>query len=81
MMKMNLHSPSNWHADQFAPTVARWGHALGELPANVLKYAYAWQRRRDQRQQLMNLSDHQLRDIGINREAARDEYNKPFWLP
>jgi len=35
--------------------------------------------RQNTRQQLLDLSDDQLKDIGISREAAQKEANKFFW--
>lgn len=32
-----------------------------------------------QRQRLAGLPDHLLRDIGVTREAARDEADRPVW--
>jgi len=32
-----------------------------------------------QRQELAELSDHLLKDIGVSREEARREADKPFW--
>jgi len=51
-----------------------------ELPARLLKIAYAWQIRADQRHRLAEYTGHQLRDIGLTREDARNEYTKPFWI-
>src|SRR5688572_31120221 len=39
-----------------------------------------WQQRARERSQLMQLSDHMVRDIGISRAAAGGEAEKPFWL-
>jgi len=38
-----------------------------------------WADRRKQRLDLDELDDHLLADIGLNREAARREAEKPFW--
>jgi len=38
-----------------------------------------WQQRARERRQLMRLSDHMLRDIGISRAEALGEAEKPFW--
>jgi uncharacterized protein YjiS (DUF1127 family) len=38
-----------------------------------------WRRRARSRQELSNLSDHMLNDIGLSREAANHEAAKPFW--
>ena len=38
-----------------------------------------WQQRARGRQQLRDLDDHALRDIGITRLQAEAEAAKPFW--
>jgi uncharacterized protein YjiS (DUF1127 family) len=40
-----------------------------------------WHERAHERRQLMQLSDHMLRDIGISRAEALGEAEKPFWQP
>lgn len=40
-----------------------------------------WHERARQRRQLMALSDHLLKDVGINRADAEHEASKPFWRP
>jgi uncharacterized protein YjiS (DUF1127 family) len=40
-----------------------------------------WHERAQERRQLMQLSDHMLRDIGISRAEALGEAEKPFWQP
>ena len=40
-----------------------------------------WRQRARSRRDLLWLSEHQLRDIGIDRRAARTEAYKPFWRP
>jgi len=81
MIRTECQSINTLHADTFTNIVAKLLRSVGELPVNLLKAAYVWQRRADQRRQLSELSDHQLRDMGISRQAARREYSKPFWLP
>ena len=39
-----------------------------------------WSARRRQRLALLELSDHMLKDIGVDRGAAYREGRKPFWL-
>ncbi len=39
----------------------------------------AWQEVSWQRRELINLSDHQLKDIGISRADAQREANRHFW--
>ena len=41
----------------------------------VMRMEDRWQ----QRQSLLDLSDHLLRDISITRDQAEHEANKPFW--
>ena len=38
-----------------------------------------WQERHRSRRDLMRLSDYQLKDIGLSRLDAEEEYSKPFW--
>ncbi len=40
-----------------------------------------WHERARQRRQLLSLSDHMLKDIGISRADAEGEASKPFWQP
>ena len=39
----------------------------------------AWGERRRQRHALRELSEHVLKDIGIGRSDAEQEWRKPFW--
>ena len=39
-----------------------------------------WRHRARSRKELMNLSDADLRDIGVSRCSARFEASKPFWM-
>ena len=38
-----------------------------------------WQDRRAGRRFLMTLDERALKDIGLDRSAAEEEYRKPFW--
>ena len=38
-----------------------------------------WIKRRNDRKQLARLSNHLLKDIGLNRHDVENEINKPFW--
>ena len=38
-----------------------------------------WQERARQRHMLATMDAHLLRDIGLDRSAAREEAEKPFW--
>ena len=46
---------------------------------HMLQRIRFWMSRRRQCQALADLDDHMLADIGITREAALREANKPFW--
>jgi uncharacterized protein YjiS (DUF1127 family) len=41
----------------------------------------AWREISRSRRVLATLDDHQLRDIGVSRDEARIEGEKPFWKP
>jgi len=47
--------------------------------ASILSWLAAAFERQRQRDLLATLDDRALRDIGIGREEARAEANKPFW--
>ena len=56
----------------------------GEFVMNNIRSGFqtlvTWQKRYEERQQLRNLSDSVLKDIGIERIDAEQESQKPFWL-
>jgi uncharacterized protein YjiS (DUF1127 family) len=60
----------DYHATNFMPT-----SRLGGLVVAFLE----WQERHRSRRDLMRLSDYQLKDIGLSRLDAEEEYSKPFW--
>jgi len=39
-----------------------------------------WIKRARQRHELADLSDAQLRDVGLNRYMVQHEIEKPFWM-
>ncbi len=49
--------------------------------AALLVAVEAWRERRRSRRELMRLSDYQLKDIGLSRLDAEQEFTKPFWRP
>lgn len=51
----------------------------GPLVAHLLTDLAIWTHRHRSRQTLAGLEDHELDDIGMSREAARQEAAKPFW--
>ena len=52
------------------------GRALAEIGHGFA----VWMRRGFERNELRNLSDRDLMDIGLTRCGARREYAKPFWM-
>jgi uncharacterized protein YjiS (DUF1127 family) len=46
-----------------------------------LRLVRLWRRRACERALLATLPDRELRDIGISRTDAAQEYEKPFWRP
>ena len=54
---------------------------LSELIASVLGTLWLWAARRRMRQALGDIAedDHLLADVGITRDQARREADKPFW--
>jgi uncharacterized protein YjiS (DUF1127 family) len=50
--------------------------ALAELGHGMT----VWMSRGFSRNELRNLSDRDLQDIGLSRSDARHEYAKPFWM-
>lgn len=51
---------------------------LGRVGALVAAFQ-EWQERYRTRRDLMRLSDYQLKDIGLSRLDAEEEFAKPFW--
>ncbi|MGK9164657.1 DUF1127 domain-containing protein [Inquilinus limosus] len=49
------------------------------LARSLMHLAARWLRRSRTRRQLWTLSDHELRDLGLERYAADREALKPFW--
>ncbi|WP_448203026.1 DUF1127 domain-containing protein [Azospirillum sp. sgz302134] len=62
-----------------APVIARV-LTVGIRPLwKALEYVFAAHDRWRQRQALLKLDDHLLKDIGISRADAEAETRKPFW--
>lgn len=66
-MKMNL---SNSISHRYR--LPRW--------SQVKHHIAEWRTRARSRNELMNLSDRTLRDIGVSRSDAMFEASKPFWM-
>jgi len=52
--------------------------SLARISAVVIAFQ-EWQERYRTRRDLMRLSDYQLKDIGLSRFDAEEEFQKPFW--
>jgi len=66
---------------------ARNSDRTGARPANLVEYAgtflgliRGWADRARQRRALADLDDRLLKDVGISREQAESEVQKPFWI-
>ena len=62
-----------------APAMLMTSRDIGPLVVRVAERLAEWQRRRAGRRELMRLSERDLKDIGLDRAAAEEEYRKPFW--
>ena len=65
---------SHWRQRATTPSHDFWPWIRSRLSVLLL-----WMDRSDQRQDLAELEDHQLRDIGLTRDDIRRECSKPFW--
>jgi uncharacterized protein YjiS (DUF1127 family) len=54
----------------------RW---VSERARGLLDLLLLWQARYEQRRHLLELSDHQLKDIGLTRADIEQEAAKPVW--
>jgi uncharacterized protein YjiS (DUF1127 family) len=52
---------------------------LRRIAAKLLNQVRLWRDRADGRERLANLSERDLRDIGVTRHEADLETRKPFW--
>jgi uncharacterized protein YjiS (DUF1127 family) len=52
---------------------------VGPLAVRVAERLAQWHDRRAGRRRLMMLDDRMLKDIGLDRAGAEEEYRKPFW--
>ena len=52
---------------------------LGALFRRLFDLLYAWHQHAQARRQLLSLSDHALKDIGISRATAEEAANERFW--
>ena len=52
---------------------------LGDMLSATLATPRLWTRRRNDRRALLQLDDHMLRDIGVDRTQAKAIGSRPFW--
>ena len=64
----------------WAATVALFSAALAR-GARMLILPVIWQERYRARRMLRELTDHQLRDVGLSREQVERQARLPFWQP
>ncbi len=62
------------------PRVARRATPLAWRLSQLGMLIMAWLWRARLRRELWQLSDEQLRDVGLTREMIRREAEKPFWM-
>ncbi|NQW01018.1 MAG: DUF1127 domain-containing protein [Rhodospirillales bacterium] len=55
--------------------------AVVQLPEKTIGQLYTWQARQHYRSQLRNLSEAQLRDVGLSRAMTDAEADNPFLIP
>jgi uncharacterized protein YjiS (DUF1127 family) len=67
-------------------TISRWPirsldftSLVSTLALRGVDAVLLWQERARQRHMLATMDAHLLRDIGLDRSAAREEAEKPFW--
>lgn len=62
-----------------APAMLMASRDIRPLLVRVAERLADWQDRRSERRLLMTLDERTLKDIGVDRAAAEEEYRKPFW--
>jgi uncharacterized protein YjiS (DUF1127 family) len=73
---------SAWRGSVPAVAVSRTGHrGFAQVLTRLSDLYFAWEDRVMQRRTLMHFDEHQLKDIGLTRGVAEQEWRKPFWRP
>jgi uncharacterized protein YjiS (DUF1127 family) len=78
-MTMNAMTPMGRPFGVAAPAGSGAPSQVVSLGASLMRTIELWLRRARYRDELERLSDHQLRDIGLDRETVLHEAGKPFW--
>jgi uncharacterized protein YjiS (DUF1127 family) len=53
--------------------------SLNKIAIRAVDALLTWQQRSHERANLQSLSDHLLKDVGLNRSDVAREARKPFW--
>lgn len=85
-MAMAFHANAfHWHPWHGFDPLANAAHATGQALARVWRWLVTrievWHDRALTRRQLAEMDDRLLKDIGLTRLDAEQEYTKPFWRP
>lgn len=72
-------APAGGAAARFVHRLPSPGDVLRDGLRTIWRTLLRWQRRHDDRLHLAAMDDRLLRDIGISREQAAAEAQKPFW--
>jgi uncharacterized protein YjiS (DUF1127 family) len=67
------------HSRSVPRAAARWQSPAIRL-MRFVTLLRSWIRRMQQRHELAELSDEQLRDVGLSRHMVKREAEKPFWM-
>ena len=69
----------HWHTTQARPGQRSGVLALGDAWDHTVATLREWRRRIREREELAQLDERMLKDIGLTRADARFLSNKPFW--
>ena len=75
MSTLEQRRAARWRRQHYESGFSR----LSILVATVQHLAAEWRRRARSRAELAQMSDHDLRDIGLTRAEVAHESAKPFW--
>ena len=68
-------------ADDLNTAIINLFRAVVQLPSKIIALLYTWQTRMDDRKHIAELSDWQLKDLGLSRILADAESQKSFLIP
>jgi uncharacterized protein YjiS (DUF1127 family) len=73
---------SIWNAHEHGARIPNTRSIVARLAfctSKTIRVLTVWRERARQRRALIGLDDRMLRDIGVTRVDAQQEYEKPFW--